>query len=187
MAIPPTIKSARVHSLRGFPCRFLMIKNQIINYFLAISTADNTVIKTIQSPITISAVVAKKLILEQYQIDKQFKILHACYDVDSKIIYLPNASDFARDTLNDFFKVIKFQIVKDFKESYSFRPAIEGSPFSSLRYRTIESFQQATNTIKNEFKDFTNLPVIEANLNRMPTTKKTLPDKYKSNSEFIGG
>jgi hypothetical protein len=164
------------------------LKNQIVNYFV-FPSPKNGVPEVVRSPITINSLTAKVLIEKQFKEQIKGRILHVCYDVDSGILYLPNASGFSKETLKTFLDAAKFRISKDFESGYKFGILIRGSPFSSLRVRSINSFDQAKEIIRKHHEniDFENLPVIEAYLSRMPTTLKLLPQRYRTNEEFIGG
>ncbi len=164
------------------------LRNKIINYFVIPSFGDK-IPKVVRSPITMNASTAKILMEKQFKEQIRGQILHVCFDVDSRILYLPNASGFSEETLKTLLNVAKFRISKDFESGYKFGILIKGSPFSSLRVRSIDSFDQAKEIIIKHHgdTDFENLPVIEAYLSRMPTTLKLLPSRYQTNEEFMGG
>jgi len=147
--------------------------------------------KVFMCPVTIPADTGKKLLMEQLK--KQGlqvpagNILHVCYDLDSERIYLPNANIFSKDNKEYLLKAAEIRIAKDFGGILNVKP-IEGSPFTSIRVRAVSSFGYVVNSIKQHFNDkkFVDLPVIEANLARMPTTMKQLPPIF-TNKNFTGG
>ena len=171
----------------------MKIRNQILNYFIATPVKGGTPIVFL-SPVTMNAAVGKVLL--EKQLAKQSKekrianktLLHVCYDLDSGQIYVPNANEFKEDTLRPLLQAAKVRITKDFG-SYKGTPAIDGSPFSSIRIRSLNSFGYAKKTVEEHFKGkvHTDIPVIEANLARMPTTAKLLPQTYHNNKNFVGG
>ena len=84
-------------------------------------------------------------------------------------------------------KAAEVRIYKDFENLRNTKP-IEGSPFSSIRVRSVSSFGYIEKAIKNHFGNvpFTDLPVIEANLARMSYTTKKLPSIFAS-PNYTGG
>ena len=117
----------------------------------------------------------------------QGSVFHVCYDCDSKIIYLPNADRFSKETRNNLLNFAKHRIVKDYSD-FACRMPIEGSPFSSIRARNVSSFSHAYDLIKKhcEKENFRDLTVIEANLAKMPLTMKSLPAEYREYDELVG-
>jgi len=164
----------------------MKIKNKIINYFVLPLKDEGKMPIVYMSPVTINASIAKELIIEQAKKEKDTISsslpLHVCYDYDSERLYIPNANDFQPDKLEGLLQAAQIRIIKDFGR-YSFKKPIFGSPFSSLRIRSIDSFSHAKEIIG---KKGNNIPVIEAQLDRMPSTKKRLPECYK-NKDFLGG
>lgn len=168
------------------------LKNQIVNYFVVPPYSIGKMPRVFISPVTMNAEVGKTIIMEQLKKNKDFipskKILHVCFDLDSKQIYIPNAAEFQKDEMDMLLKAAQIKIAKDYGNYSNSRP-IEGSPFSSIRVRSVSSFGYTLNAIKDSFKnkEFTDLPVIEANLTRMPTTLRQLPSNYSRNDKFAGG
>jgi len=164
------------------------LQNKIVNYFV-IPSVKNGIPKVVRSPITMNASTAKILMEKQFKEQINGQLLHVCFDADSKIIYLPNASGFSKETLETLLCTVKYRISKDFENGYKLGTLIRGSPFSSLRVRSVSSFDQAKEIIGKHHNniDFENLPVIEAYLSRMPTTLKVIPQRYRVNEEFVGG
>jgi len=169
----------------------MKLKNRIINYFVALSDKNEPLVYS--SSITMSSRVAKVLL--ESQLKREAKdvvlgrgsLLHVCYDLDSEMIYVVNSGDFSEEKLECLLIAAKLQITKDFG-NFSSRPPIKGSPYSSIRVRSINSFSHAKNIISKHYKGKTykDIPIIEAFLPRMPSTVKTLPSKYKD-GDFSGG
>lgn len=165
----------------------MKLKNRIINYFVA--PLGNNELFAYSSSITMNAKVAKVLLEKR---DKNIKLshdplLHVCYDLDSEMIYVVNSGDFSEEKYESLLAAAKLRITKDFG-NFSSRPPIKGSPYSSIRVRSIESFGHAKNIIGKHYEDkiYKDIPIIEAFLPRMPSTVKTLPPKYKDGN-FSGG
>ncbi|MFA7219266.1 MAG: hypothetical protein WC119_02020 [Synergistaceae bacterium] len=162
----------------------MQIRNQIVSYFV-----DSSVpVRVFRSPVTMPSSVASEILKEEYDFNSSVKkLLHVCYDIDSKLIYLPNANVFTKDEIEPLLQAAKYYILKQYGD-FLMAPPIEGSPFSSLRVRSIKSFGYVSSAIKDNFKgEIIDLPVIEANLARMQTTTKQLPEIYKNNKNFSGG
>jgi hypothetical protein len=167
------------------------LRNKIFNYFVSPSI-DNGMPIVVLCPITINAKDAKILIKKQFKREHKadlgnVNLLHVCFDFDSGMIYLPNAQLFTKEVKNLLLSAVKLRIIKDFG-NFSFRSPIEGSPFSSLRIRSLSSFIQAKKMIDECFKDkiIKDIPVIEAYLPSMPTTLKCLPENFR-NKDYTGG
>lgn len=189
----------------------MQIQNQIISYFVDPCNPP----RVFKSPATMNSDVAATIVKEEYGVAVSGKnLLHVCYDRDSQIIYLPNAYRFTKDQIEPLLLAAKYHIVKEWG-NYKMTPPIEGSPFSSLRVRSVKSFGYVSDAIKSlhgnlqergnegvvnspiqqlsdEVKESSrseiiDLPVIEANLARMPETVKQLPPIYKNNKNFSGG
>jgi len=149
--------------------------------------------RVVLSPVTIPAKTAKLLIERQFKKEQKLglprsSILHVCFDYDSQRIYVPNAQDFSEDTMRNLLQAAEVRITRDFG-GFSSQPPIKGSPFTSLRVRSLNSFSHARKVISQHYqgKVFKDLPVIEAFLTRMPSTTKSLPEIYTKNEQFLGG
>lgn len=166
------------------------LKNRIINYFVT-KPDQNGVPLVFQCPVTIPAKEGEELLRRQLKnkgrIMPQGSIMHVCYDLDSEYIYVINANIFSGQEKALMLKAAEVRISKDFGALRNI-PPIEGSPFSSLRVRSVSSFGFVEKSIKEHFNDskFTNLPVLEVNLARMPYTTKKLPAIF-ANVNFTGG
>jgi len=158
--------------------------NKILNYFVFENKGAAFVLK---APVTINAEIAKKL-LEKQTKAKQSLPLHICLDADSGYVYSPNKSSFSKDTAIGLFKAAQFEILKEYPNIPISR-VIDGSPFSALRIRSINSFTNMAGLIKKNFgiENFNNLPVLEVNLERMPSLLDKLPPIYKQHSNYLGG
>jgi len=163
----------------------MKIHNRIINYFVEHVTAHDRTPRVFRCPLTINSAVAKELIIKQYGKDI-FKedgiLLHVCFDHDSGVIYSPNSYEFSKNSFVRFILAAKLRIIKDFGQSGS-GIVINGSPYSSFRYRSLVGF----GGIKDLFGKTKEIPIIEANLARMPSTIAQLPAIYSNNKDFLGG
>jgi len=163
------------------------LQNRIVNYFAFDRPEEYPLVY--RSPVTVNAETARKL-LEKQKEGRYDLPLHVCYDVNSRLIYLPNRYDHSYDDekLNVLFTAVKFMIIKEFGDYRNCRP-IEGSPFSSLRVRSVQSFPNMSMVIQDQFKEqkYDNLLVLEVNLSRMPSLLKFLPKIFSENEETIGG
>jgi len=168
------------------------LKNKIINYFVIPSGKSNIPPKVILSDVTMNHDVAKSIMTKELR--EKYKdilpsgpILHVCYDFDSQMVYSPNAHLFSKETFDYLMQAAEVVITKSFGY-FSSHPVIKGSPFGSLRIRSIDSFRNAKSTISKHYngKVFNSIPIIEAYLPRMPTTLKQLPSIF-SNEGHMGG
>lgn len=170
----------------------MKLKNKIFNYFVIPPLTSGGVPRVLRSPVTMNAKVAKPLIAKQLKqqdgtVLPSGNLLHVCFDYDSEMIYIPNASDFSANQMELLLKAAEVRITKDFG-GFSSRPPVAGSPFSSLRVRSLDSFGHAKEIIQKHYKGkiFGNLPVVEVNLGKMPTILKSLPEEFRKNEEFLG-
>lgn len=165
--------------------------NDIANYFVESLSENEGSPRVFHSPITINSVTAKTLLNKQLKRKGEELVLsslfHACYDHESKIIYFPDSDGLSKDRKRFFLDAIKLRIIKDFGTSMPLSMVVDGSPYSSLRVRSVDSFNRALGII-NEYhgKTIESIPVIEANLERMPTTLSTLPDKFSEHKDCLG-
>jgi hypothetical protein len=117
------------------------IKNHIVNYFVTFVEGKSSP-KVFRSPITVDSRLAKKLISKQFG-DIVFKsdleLFHVCYDLESRILYTPNANEFSKDKYEIFVQAARLRIMKDFKGDKASH-IMHGSPYSLIRVRSIESF-----------------------------------------------
>jgi len=113
--------------------------------------------------------------------------LQVCYDVDADLLYVPNADDFADKYYVGMLDAAKRKIEKEVGEINDVKPLVI-DPFSTLRVRSVGTFPYASKIIKNRYEhtDFRDIPVVEANLDKMPTTVATLPEKFQ-NKNVRGG
>lgn len=166
----------------------MIVRNQIVSYFVDQSDPP----RVFMSPVTMSSEVASKIIQSELNGFSKAKLsgkklLHVCFDRDSEIIYLPNAYRFTKEQLEPLLLAAKYYIQLGWG-GYKMVPPIEGSPFSSLRVRSVKSFGYVYDSIREHFDDDVNdLVVIEANLSRMTATVKQLPPIYKNNKNYSGG
>ena len=169
----------------------MKIKNKIVSYFVVPPKTPGGMPRVFPSPVTMNATVAKELIIQNLGKEgRQVRgeLLHVCFDVDSDIIYVPNATSFRKETMRPLLQAAQIAITQDFG-GFANRPPIEGSPFNSIRVRAISSFNYATKIIKEHHKGkvFNDLPVVEAYLKRMPSTVRSLPDAFRNDDGFYGG
>ena len=168
----------------------MKLKNQIINYFVCPSKNGNPRIFT--SPATMGSDVAKTIIEKQLKDSKATpleckKLLHIAYDLDSQQLYMLNSSLFTKEEIIPLLQFTKIKISKDYG-GYSNNPIIQGSPYSLIRIRTVSCFNFVKQSIDkiSKGKEFVDLPVLEVNLNRTPSSYKWLSDNFK-NSNYVGG
>jgi len=168
----------------------MQLKNKIINYFVSPPIKGETTPRVFHSLVTINPNTARSLIENWLKRNDQRELppgplLHVCYDFDSKMIYSPNAHEFEPNRFEYLLKAAEVRITKDYG-GFSSRPVIKSSPFSSLRVRSIDSFQYVSKIIKEHGDKTEDIPVIEANLKRMPSIIKNLPPLF-ANPKFMGG
>ena len=164
-------------------------KNQIVNYFVIAPYKNRSDLRVVKAKIPIEPDVAKKICHDQTKRElSNGEFLQVCFDMGSKMIYTPNASQFNPQRVKELLTAAKYRILKDFGE-FSSRPPINNSPFLSLRVRSLESFGNAHKLIQKHYdgKHCQFIPIIEANLDRMPTTVKSLPNQYSEFKNFRGG
>jgi hypothetical protein len=166
----------------------MQIKNQIVNYYVSPSKGGNP--RIFESPAIIPAEVAYNIIQEQLEKNNKpaldnGRLLHVAFDVESKQIYIVNSGSFSPKEINPMLQRAKIKILKDHTDFSNTLP-IYGSPYSLLRIRKVSNFHQVRKSVEKMGKEFVDLPVIEANLNRSPSTLKYLPDKFK-NPNYCGG
>lgn len=183
----------------------MKLRNAIVNYFVVPPMDGPITIKNapvvFKSPITINHKLARQQLAKKYQERRSEmppgELLHICFDVDSGIVYSPNIKEIRSENLEAMVQAAKLRIKKEYGD-YRFRPIVEGSPFSSIRIRSISSFPYAYKFIEDHWKEnsedkksklFADLPVIEANLYIMPTTRNSLPEIHrdgKTHGGYIG-
>ena len=167
-------------------------ENQILNYFVTRQTKDSKSLVH-KAPITVDCNTAYELLCKQLKSKNlplpQKPLLHVCFDFSSKVIYTPNSNLFTTDEVNDLLNIAKQRISKEYGESGGL--IIEGSPYSLLRVRSIDTFQYSYEYIKKQYNEIdslcNNIPVIEANLWRMSKTLNYLPEKYRDFKYVSGG
>jgi hypothetical protein len=160
------------------------IKNQIINYFIDLHIENPP--KVFKFTLAMDHKIAKKIIEDKINVKISSKLLHIGYDNDSEIIYIINSENFNKEQIETGIQSVKYYLLKEHKNIKNYSP-IYGSPFSSLRLRYIDNFGYVKQSIKDHFNHIIeNLPVIEANLERMPSTINKLPAIYK-NQNYYGG
>lgn len=167
----------------------MKVKNRIVSYFASPSSNPDGKPRVFLSPITMGEEVARKVIQRELGPKDKLsykKMLHVCFDVESRLIYLPNANELTKMEIAPLMDAAKARITEDYG-SYKLTPIIEGSPFSSLRLRSISSFGYIEKSIREYFGSFEDIPVVEANLKRMSSTVSQLPKIYKNNKNYAGG
>jgi hypothetical protein len=159
------------------------LKNQIVSYFVDPDSPP----KVYKSPVTMGESVAREILKKEHGFPLTGKpMLHICYDLDSELIYLPNGSNFTKEQLEPLVLAGKYHIQKTYK-NFKNIPPIHGSPFSSLRIRKVSNFGYIKESLEEQFGEYKDLTVVEANLCRMPSTTKGLPKIYHNNKNFSGG
>ena len=129
----------------------MKINNQILNYFVSPPSSSGGDTMVFLSPVTMNADVGKILINKELK-DKQLKskLLHVCFDLDSKIIYIPNAREFMPSQIAPLLNAAKEKIRIDFG-SISNDTEVEGSPFSLIRIRKVSNFGYTNEAIRSHF------------------------------------
>jgi len=131
------------------------MKNKIVNYYVGMPPKGGNMPRVFSSPVSIPTDVAFNLLNKQLERNGKELIngnlLHVCFDVDSEVIYLPDVSKFPQETLTPLLQAAKIKISKD-HGGYAGRPPVEGSPFSSLRVRSLSSFPYANKMIGEHHK-----------------------------------
>ena len=163
----------------------MKVTNQIINYFIDIPR--NQPPKVFKFPVTMGSEIASLIINEETGYKSNLNtMVHIAYDMDSKIIYAINSEKFSNDKYKIAIQSAKYHILKEYNQIRNVKP-INGSPFSSLRVRKVSNFKYIKNLIEKQYDiNFIDLDVIEANLDKMPLTLKSLPDCFQ-NQNFYGG
>ena len=170
-----------------------MAISNIHNFYVSMPAKGKKLPRVFQSPVTMPADEAKKAL--QKELLKRNKsdtlpngeLLHVCYDTESRRIYVPNSAHFTREKLAYLLQAAQIRITKLFG-GYVGRQPIEGSPFSLLRVRKIENFAHASQIIRDKFnvEKIDDIPVIEANFDRMPKTIQQLPAIFQT-GRYHGG
>lgn len=165
--------------------------NDIANYFVESLPENGGSPRVFYSPITINSVTAKSLLNKQLRQQKEnpvaSSLFHICYDTESKRIYFPDSTLLSKNKRKFFLDAVRLRIIKDFGVSIPLSPPIDGSPYSSLRVRSVRSFNRASGIIDGyRGAEFEDIPVIEANLERMPTTVSALPKKFAEHKDCLG-
>lgn len=154
---------------------------QLVHYY-ALETEDKSKPKIFESSFPMPSSVALQKINEKLKSEgkSQFngRILRVTYDLIGRQYYLPELEDTSRvldgSRLSAMFAAVKIQIEKDYGDvSYpSANAPIPAEPGTTFRIKKISDFPNAWSFIKRAFPNIEtpNLPVIEANLSKMPTT-----------------
>ena len=167
-----------------------MLCNKIINYFAyfrsdSFGECEPEVVK---SKFTMSPVEGKVILnligKRKGRSVPYSSILQVCYDLDSKMLYIPNYKDFSSDRMEDLVKAVKYRIYKEFDYAPNGH-YVYGSPFELLRVRTLDGFPHAKKIIVEHFSE--RLPIIEANLSKMPSTVSKLPEIFRERDNAWGG
>lgn len=139
-----------------------MRQNKIYNFFLDVKTDD-----VYQSELTISDSLAADIVSRRAS-----KLLHFCLDRESDILYIINSQSFDGKLIKEKFSIIKEKILEIHGVNVS--SIVLGSPFSTLRVRTVESYNSICVALGDKFSEIKSIKVIEVNLDRMPITKKSI-------------
>lgn len=172
--------------------------NDFVNYYVFEPQTPGGMPVVMESPLEMSSRVALE------QINKQNKkngkphyegsILHAKLDLASGRIYFPEAADLrllAKHEMKAMYDALQLTASAKYGSLPMSKP-IAGDPASVIRIRSVDDFPASSKFIRAHLKEeslsneFVNLPVVEANLARMPLTRKQLPE-YESNRGYQGG
>jgi len=169
------------------------IRNQIVSYFASYPTGKGKA-KVFKAPVSMNSQVAIEILKEQFPKLESKHLLQICFDIDSKRLYVLNKDYFTQYQFEDLLEEIKNKIKSQFGY-ISKEPIIYGSPFSSLRVRSLDCFEHIKNIAQENLgaDSIYDIPIIEVNLNRMPTVEKALHPRHKMinknnpNGVFLGG
>lgn len=121
------------------------------------------------------------------------KILHACFDYLTEKIYLPEISsmrDASEPSIKDATNRLASLLSKG-GVSFPINYIIPGDPYNLFRIKKISNFPYANEFIKKQLSeeqsDYSNLTVVEINIEKMPKTKRILKLRDDFSSVFIGG
>jgi hypothetical protein len=164
--------------------------NEYVNYYVFEPSSPGGSPEVMKSPLAISSRVA----VENYSKQRTKKglqaysgeVLYVRLDLASGRLYLPelvNLASMSSDQARSMFDAAKLSASMEFG-SLPAQPPIVGDPGKIIRVRAISDFSSSTKFIKAHLNEesltneFTNLPVVEANLAIMPETLKGLPGNY---------
>jgi len=157
----------------------MKLRNQIVNYFASLPTKNHKS-RIFRAPVSMNAKTALELLKDQFDKFDAKHLLHVCLDVDSGRLYVINKDYFTQSQYEGLLAKIQEKITKSFG-GYSPEPVIYGSPFSSLRIRDLSGFEYVKDIVKNDLggDNAAKIPIIEVNLNRMPSVEKALHIRHK--------
>ena len=174
-------------------------KNDIVYYYALEGKGKGGAPLVMVSEIPMSSTVARQQVNKQYQKNKEplfdGEILAAQLDLSSGRIYLPETNNLNQVEKNPDTNMMLQAIRLNATKTYGNLPdaaIILGDPFKLIRVRHVEDFSSGAKFIKAHLQeegtssDLVNLPVIEADLSKMPQTLKSLP-KYRDNLQRQGG
>jgi len=157
----------------------MSLKNKIISYFVYLPP-NSINSKIFRSPISVYSVrsiekLKNQLIKEGFDIGN-VSLMHIVFDIGSGKIYVAGEENVLEQNRSLMLGKVKATITKDFGDK-TFNDVIYASPFDTLRLRNIDDFAYARSAIGGHYQtnDFVNLPVVEANLSKMPITLSHLP------------
>jgi len=166
----------------------MKLKNQIISYFVATVPGEKYP-HVFKSLVFMDENVAAEQLNKQGVKISASQILRVCYDMDSGLIYVPNASNFSEKVKNYLLSAAEIKISKDFG-GYRNISYVEGSPLSLIRIRKMSNYHNIFQLIQKQQNttQITDLPVIEVNLERMPKTAQALAEALKIDSiaRYVG-
>jgi hypothetical protein len=171
----------------------MTLRNQIVSYFASKGISSNKT-RIFKAPVSMNSKTALELLKDKFKDFDSKYLLHICYDVDSKRIYVINKEFFTDETYSFLLGKVKEKIESSYGECSS-QPEIYGSPFSSLRVRDLDGFKYIKDIVKTDLSggSVAKIPIIEVNLNRMPSVNKALPPRLKMYTKdkpegvFLGG
>ena len=124
------------------------------------------------------------------------KILHVCLDMSSGRLYLPNLEDpisaGRESTMRSMLDAVKLKTER-FTGQLPDAPIVRGDPSRSIRLRQVADFSFAAEFIRREMgqaspeevREHLELPVVEADLSRMPNVIAKLP-RFKHDPSLKG-
>ena len=175
--------------------------NDYVNYYVFEPSSRGGSPDVLKAPFAMSSKVAREQFSKQC-VKKGLKpyqgaVIYVRLDLASGRLYLPelgNLAEINTDQAKTMFDAVKLSASMEFG-SLPAQPPIAGEPTKVLRVRAISDFSASAKFIRSHLKEeslsdnFTNLPVVEANLSIMPETVKLLPENYrdlKASGGYIG-
>jgi len=164
-------------------------KNQIVNFYALEAPAGGSPL-VLTMPFSVATTEDVRVQLNAERVRKGQKeydgpILHVCLDLSSGRMYLPNMESPKEIELDDkqrnMLAAVKLQATR-LVGPLPLAPVIRGDPLTTIRCRTVEDFPSVAAFIRKQIgnapdamRAHMDLPVVEADLSKMPATVRRLP------------